>query len=765
MSDRNGEYQEALKTIDALLARKDYSSAKEALDALYQFKPVRLTWFVRKARFAWLTEGVESAREILKEKFVLNYCYEGIPEALELMAEMELQQGNALERERILCAMDLALNYGTPETVYHSTQQQLEEFGKEFWESGSSQSAHALWEKSYVVSDAIEAIVVQHYLRQFDAGTFSVPWIADFPNIQYVKERLEEEKGGFIILAENENQWQSAALAKMLRMLGKCVYLLRPSAPFQDSIQKFFDESGKSCIQEARNLEGVTAVNTYYIQQNGQVFDNRHLIMQELIDDGGALFTVLGSGCLMDDVALAGDMKKHFERFNLQLGDMFDTNFSAGWVGDYVKYLEKIYDMDVNAHLNAQTTCKFSIVIPARNSAATLRYTVQTCLEQDFPADDYEIIISDNSIDGNHSVYDLCCELSDPRIHYIKTPRSLALGRSFEFAFLHTKGEFVLSLGSDDGLLPWALRILDKIRTRFPKENIIQWERGFYAWPGFNGTQENQFVIPRDYKKVFQPVFYRSCEYYLHAAAQNPQFIYGLPLLYINSGFRRDYMKVLLGKTGRMWDGGAQDIYIGFVNVLIHSSILNLQYPLSIAGMSSGSIGAVANGNRGSSENRKAINTAQNGSSISLSTFSLPEKLSAPGASDASIVTRFIYRCVSRGLISFEEVSQIFDMRNLFAKAANSVSPVHEQKEQNLRASLYAASFYGEDFYHWYDETVFKPTMIPRKFVGNPIIPKYQEGKTADGGEVLDASKYDVENILQAVHLFVDHTKFSPEAI
>ena len=753
MSDSNEQYQEALKVIDILLDRKDYPSAKKALDTLYQFKPVRLTWFVRKARFVWLTEGIEHACEVLKDKFVLNYCYEGIPEALELMAEMELQQGNALERERILCTLDLAINFGASETSYNNAQKQLEECGKAFWETGSFESAQTLWEKSYIISDAIEAMVVQHYLDQFGMGTSGLLWSSELPNIQYVKERLEEENGGFIVLAEEENQWQSAALAKMLHMLGKRVYLLQPPSLFRDSAQKFFDESGKTCIREGQDWDGITAVSTYYIQQDGQVFDNRYLIIQELIGDGGVLFTVLGSGCLMDDVALAGEMKKHFERFNLQIGDMLDTNFSAGWVGDYIKYLENIYNMDVNASLKAPATCKFSIVIPARNSAKTLRYTLQTCLEQDFPADEYEIIISDNSTGGNQSIYQLCKEFSDPRIRYIKTPRELVLGRSFEFAFLHAKGEFIISMGSDDGLLPWALRVLDDIRNRFPKENIIQWERGFYAWPGFNEGQQNQFIIPRNYKKVTQPVFYMSSEYYLRLIAENPQNIYMLPLLYINSGFRREYMKVLLEKTGRMWDGDAQDIYTGIVNAMINPSVFNLQYPISIAGMSAGSTGAVASGNRGTSENKKVFQMLRSGVSISLSTFSLPEKLSAPGSSDASMVTRFVYRCVTRGLITFEKVSQIFDMRILFTKAANSGSPIHEQREQELRTFLYVASLYGEDFYHWCDETIFRPAMVPQIF-GKHSVPKFREGQTPGGGEILDASKYGVTNIAQAVHLF-----------
>lgn len=760
MTDLNDLYEKSLGAIDILLNRKDYVKAGQTLEDLYQLKPVRLTWFVRKARYLWLTQGAEAARDLLRDKITLNYCYDGVPEALELLSAMAIKEENVLESARFLCTLDLVQHYGAQDTSYALAQEELEEQGRAFWETGDVEAAQAMWEKLYINSDAVGAMTVGHYLGCCGVHTDSLDWSAELPNIQYIAERLAEENASFLLLAEEENQWQCFALGRMLAILGKDVCLLLPPDGFSASPRDFVDESAEACLNEALHQNGITIIPTRSLQQEEQVFDNRHLIIQKLIGSGGKLFTVLGSGCLMDDVALAGKMQKHFERFNFQLGDMLDTNFSAGWVGDYLKYLDHLYGLDAAACLDAPAACKFSIVIPARNSATTLRYTIQTCLEQDFPSADYEILVSDNSTGGNQEVARLCKELSDPRIRYIKTPRPLVLGRSFEFAFLQARGEFILSLGSDDGLLPWALHILNDVRSRFPEEPIIQWERGFYAWPGFNGGQENQFIIPQDYKKVTQPIFYRSSEAYLDMIAKNPQGIYALPLLYINSGFRREYRRTLLEKTGRMWDGGAQDIYTGVVNVLINASILNLQYPLSIAGMAAGSTGAVSSGNRGDAKNKRAVDLLNSGTLLSLSTLSMPEKLSAPGTSDASMVSRFVYRCVARGLITFEKAGQIFDQKALFTWAAGSCAPIYDQKQQELHLALYAASLYGENFYRWYHETIFKPAMQPQ-IIENYRIPKYQEGRTAAGGEVLDASKYGVENVAQAVHLFVERSNFA----
>lgn len=49
------------------------------------------------------------------------------------------------------------------------------------------------------------------------------------------------------------------------------------------------------------------------------------------------------------------------------------------------------------------------------------------------------------------------------------------------------KEEFIFSIGSDDAVLPWALKVLDDVRRQYPQEEVIQWEQGFYAWLGLNG--------------------------------------------------------------------------------------------------------------------------------------------------------------------------------------------------------------------------------------------------------------------------------------
>ena len=65
----------------------------------------------------------------------------------------------------------------------------------------------------------------------------------------------------------------------------------------------------------------------------------------------------------------------------------------------------------------------FSVVIPTRERAETLRYCLRTCLDQEF--DDYEVIVSDNhSSPATRAVVD---EAGSAKVRYFRTPAPLAM--------------------------------------------------------------------------------------------------------------------------------------------------------------------------------------------------------------------------------------------------------------------------------------------------------------------------------------------------
>lgn len=120
---------------------------------------------------------------------------------------------------------------------------------------------------------------------------------------------------------------------------------------------------------------------------------------------------------------------------------------------------------------------KYTVVIPARNSIDTLKYTLQTCLTQTYP--NFEILISDNCSDDGTAQY--IKNLNDKRLRYIRSERSLSMTENFEFALSHARGGFIMCIGADDGLMPDAINYVNEIVTKYGVQ-AIACQYAYYLW-------------------------------------------------------------------------------------------------------------------------------------------------------------------------------------------------------------------------------------------------------------------------------------------
>lgn len=470
--------------------------------------------------------------------------------------------------------------------------------------------------------------------------------------------------------------------------------------------------------------------------------------------------SILASGYTIQEMELARNL--HFRRVTHSLFGNSEHTISLGEYGEYTTYISQIYCTDCKTLIDQETDKRFSIVIPVRNSSETLRYTLQTCLKQTYQGR-YEIIVSDNSTGCDAAIYELCQEFDDDRIVYLKTPRDLHLSKSFEFAYLQAHGEYIFSIGADDGLLPWALEELDKIINRYPGEEIIQWERGFYAWPGFNGGQQNKMVIPRDYNREEYKVYYKDGRDYIAEILMNPRKKYGLPMLYINSCYRKSYLNTLLQKTGRLWDGVCQDIYMGIVTAAINPRILNMEFPLTIAGMSNSSVGA--NANRGvhtNAEFEKMMQRVQKDNNVGSYIKSPFEQFIPFTGTDTYSLYASFMRAISIGIIPEVYIDQVIPWKLWYQNLAMELDIMDVAFDAKIHEMRYCASLLGEDFLAWFDESIYEPLLKPVYIDEKPVYEKdekplrtYQVGRKGDGELTVDASEYGVSNVYEATELFV----------
>lgn len=396
----------------------------------------------------------------------------------------------------------------------------------------------------------------------------------------------------FLLIGTTEDCFDQQILARALGILGQQAMLVCETTVTERA--EDLNAYALHCIQGARaDGEQIVLDVGRYRHADGREESATPAVIRLLAKSTvqKAPLIVIARDNRMDELhakdALAGDI----QRLSYCLPPQFSYGFSFAWAGDYLTYISYFYGENIEPLLDAPAMCDFSIVIPARNSADTLRYTLETCLAIDYDGS-YEIVLSDNSDEGGSEVRRLVEELNDPRIRYYKTPFVLPLAKSFEYAYLHARGAFIFSLGADDGVLPWALKYIRQAMEDYPSASVISWKRGFYTWPGFMPEgQDEQIVQLVDSEQTERYAEYTLCGDHANVLSKIKGCLYSLPLLYINSGFRRGYLREVLRRTGRMLDGMCQDVYVGAVNLLLQERDIKIQCPLTIAGMSGQSQG------------------------------------------------------------------------------------------------------------------------------------------------------------------------------
>lgn len=753
------EYEQMLERIISDLDTKEDYYADIELNILEKYKPIGLEWYVAKAKNQYkISKNGQEVFDMLSGKLIFYFNYKGVVPCLNLFQQVSEDYQNYFDVQRfIYLKMALQNDFSYYEIVDKTCTELLDDpndYDKDF----------LAYRELYRASDFIASRIHQSarkvkFPKKQPVWEFS--WVNDQVNYGVLISALGEDQNIPFVIVESEDTSCVATLLKEdLQILGKQVfYLKQPLRCEGDGIH--IEDTVPISIESMEQAEGIISlIPVELVFSDGASIDNRDYLLEYINEtyNGGKLLLVLSAGYVMDQLCTRKTTHKCMSPLTDQYG-IYSRNFVMAWYGSYLEYISNIYGVYCGELVNKQSTKRFSIVIPARNSVATLRYTLQTCLEQTYTGD-YEIIVSDNSTGYNTDVYELCKEINDPRIVYIKTPRDLRLSKSFEFAYLHAKGEYVFALGSDDGLLPWALEVLDDVISMYPEEEIIQWERGFYAWPGFNGGQQHQFSIPRNYQKGQYGLWYREKKNYIASILNNPAEMYGLPMLYINSCFKRSYLHTLMEKTGRLWDGISQDVYMGLVTACIHDRILNMQYPLTIAGMSSGSAGANANAAKKTNKAlQEQVKTDYADNNVGGYCETYYERLVPEVGTDTSTLYRMLLRAVSIGLLPKEYLTQVFDWKKMFINIVSDLDLRDVACDRKIHEMRNAAMLHGEDFLSWFDQTIYEPALTPRAIDEEKIAQDQQQrtytvGVTEAGGMVLDASEYGVSNIYDAVKLF-----------
>jgi glycosyltransferase involved in cell wall biosynthesis len=123
---------------------------------------------------------------------------------------------------------------------------------------------------------------------------------------------------------------------------------------------------------------------------------------------------------------------------------------------------------------------RFSVLLPTRNRLEYLRLAIETVRRQDYQ--DWEIIVSDN--DSAQDIAGYVAGLHDQRIRYLRIDRFVSVTENWNNALEASRGDYVVMLGDDDGLMPGYFTTMERLITTHGQPDLIYTGAYLYADPG-----------------------------------------------------------------------------------------------------------------------------------------------------------------------------------------------------------------------------------------------------------------------------------------
>ena len=231
--------------------------------------------------------------------------------------------------------------------------------------------------------------------------------------------------------------------------------------------------------------------------------------------------------------------------------------------------------------MHPSTPPLLSLIIPTRERAETLAFTLATALEQQ--SRDYEIIVSDNaSADHTKAVVD---KLGDARIYYFCTGQRLSMCDNYEFALERARGDYVIFIGDDDAVVPGAIDHLMSLFRPAREKVIHMWPLHTYDWP----------VADRQGRVAYLAPVRAPSELDLKAKAR---FVmrkggwkyYELPSPY-HAAIPRHLLDKIRSRTGRVFHSTQPDVFTAMAIPALADRAINIGFSITFNGRSSRSNG------------------------------------------------------------------------------------------------------------------------------------------------------------------------------
>lgn len=237
----------------------------------------------------------------------------------------------------------------------------------------------------------------------------------------------------------------------------------------------------------------------------------------------------------------------------------------------------------------------FSIAIPTRNRPHTLFFSIKSVLES--TESNFEVVVSDN---GDNDLSRKVVErFPRDRVRYVRAPRPLSMTDNWSLALENCRGEYVTVIGDDDALMPRSLANA-RILIENTGLNVVSWRPCNYWWSDTIAYWNANLLFVTALKEI-KKIESRSV---LSSHFSNPTSFSELPQIY-NSFVSRATIDRAKARFGSYFPiENSPDVVSGYVNLILESTFLFSEIPLSVRGNSGTSNGTALWYRKGGAEVR-----------------------------------------------------------------------------------------------------------------------------------------------------------------
>jgi hypothetical protein len=227
-----------------------------------------------------------------------------------------------------------------------------------------------------------------------------------------------------------------------------------------------------------------------------------------------------------------------------------------------------------------------SLIIPTRERAHLLRESLKTATQ--IKDDRIEIVVSDNaSCDRTEAEVR---SNSDSRIRYVNTGKRISMRQNFEYALTHSRGEYVIFIGDDDGFLPRQFPHLRAALDTFDHP-VIAWNPVRYIWPHPQVLHKSHSIRIRS-QSLYGRTRVESTDTWRRdlLAGRNP-YPDALPSIY-HGCVARSLLESWHSRFGFYFGASAPDLFSSYCIALEQPSYVRLNHAITVNGQSAMSTGA-----------------------------------------------------------------------------------------------------------------------------------------------------------------------------